>query len=213
MALHEKSSITKKLHGKQILKSDDLQANSTRALNDNDFSRQDLAFLASLQQLKKFDKGTMLIRQGDVVDREFTVIEGCVRTYQIIDGHDITLDFHVDGEGVMPAIASKDRLSQCFIVCELASTLSIVTYQAELEAFEKYPTLKDICREQTEMMLLAQQEELLWLKRSKPEQRLKKFMQDRGKLFDIVPHYHIASYLGIAPESLSRLRKKIKSDI
>ena len=43
----------------------------------------------------------------------------------------------------------------------------------------------------------------------KPEQRYLKLQEERPDLINRIPQYHIASYLGIKPETLSRIRKRI----
>ena len=43
----------------------------------------------------------------------------------------------------------------------------------------------------------------------KPEQRYLKLLQSRPDIFQRVPQYDIASYIGVKPESLSRIRKKL----
>ena len=59
-----------------------------------------------------------------------------------------------------------------------------------------------------EEMMGNKQQELTELITLKPEKRYEKLQQERPDLLNRVPQYQIASYLGIKPETLSRIRKR-----
>jgi len=62
-----------------------------------------------------------------------------------------------------------------------------------------------------EQMMGNQQETLSKYIVSGPKERYLQLLEERPDLINRVPQYHIASFLGIKPETLSRIRKKISS--
>ncbi|MBL7837761.1 MAG: Crp/Fnr family transcriptional regulator, partial [Bacteroidetes bacterium] len=75
--------------------------------------------------------------------------------------------------------------------------------------FDKFPALVHITRKMIEADLGKSQVELTKLITSTPEQRYLNLLNDRPQLMQRVPQHIIASYLGITPESLSRIRKRL----
>ena len=63
-----------------------------------------------------------------------------------------------------------------------------------------------------EAAFAGQKEALASYYTDSPEQRYLKLMKSRPGLLQRIPQYHLASYIGVKPESLSRIRKRIASD-
>lgn len=81
--------------------------------------------------------------------------------------------------------------------------------EEEQRMFERIPKLESICRVETEKKLGEYQEQLASFITSTPEERYLNLMNTRPQLINRVPQYQLASYLGIKPESLSRIQKRI----
>ena len=79
----------------------------------------------------------------------------------------------------------------------------------EEEIFQKFPKFETLCRMLSEELLAQQQINFDEFKTSSPEQRYLNLLQKRPDLIRRVPQYQLASYLGIKPQSLSRLRARI----
>lgn len=79
------------------------------------------------------------------------------------------------------------------------------------EVFKKFPKFETICRIVSEKLIVKSQIDFADFKTSSPEQRYLNLMKERPDLIQRVPQYQLASYLGIKPESLSRLRARIVS--
>jgi hypothetical protein len=74
---------------------------------------------------------------------------------------------------------------------------------------QKFPKFETICRMLSEEVLVKQQINFDEFKTSSPEKRYLNLMQKRPDLIQRIPQYQLASYLGIKPQSLSRLRARI----
>ena len=79
----------------------------------------------------------------------------------------------------------------------------------EVEINSKFTKFEIMCRILSEELLAKQQIDFDEFKTSSPEQRYLKLIQKRPDLIQRVPQHQLASYLGIKPQSLSRLRARI----
>ena len=85
----------------------------------------------------------------------------------------------------------------------------VSTPDQEEKALSEYPQLKTVCLAMSEIMAEKLQENLARYRTSTPEERYRDLMEKRPDLLQRIPQYQIASYLGVQPESLSRIRKRI----
>jgi DNA-binding MarR family transcriptional regulator len=77
------------------------------------------------------------------------------------------------------------------------------------EVNSKFPRFDTLCRILSEELLAKQQVDFDAFKTSSPEQRYLNLIEKRPDLIQRVPQHQLASYLGIKPQSLSRLRARI----
>ena len=85
----------------------------------------------------------------------------------------------------------------------------IGTEQKENDLYERFPRLETISRLVMGNVLGELQEQLATYLTDTPEQRCLKLLRARPDLFQRLPQYQLASYIGVKPESLSRIRKRI----
>ncbi len=160
--------------------------------------------------IKTYEKGTYLMKQGEVARNAYYVIAGCLREFELIDGEEKTTAFYTEEQS---AINFNSLVNQCpskrNFICEELTTVAILNGEKEQQLYKKFPRFESFCRSGTEQMMGAGQEQLAEFITLKPEQRYLKILQERPDLINRVPQYHLASYLGIKPESLSRIRKRI----
>jgi DNA-binding MarR family transcriptional regulator len=94
-------------------------------------------------------------------------------------------------------------------VCVEDSIVTVADPDMEVEMFEKFPKFESLCRVLSEELLAKQQINFDEFKTSSPEQRYLNLLDKRPDLIKRVPQHQLASYLGITPQSLSRLRARI----
>lgn len=165
--------------------------------------------IISLDIFRSFKKGTTLLKEGQTSRESYFVLKGCIRKYYIIDGEEKTTAFYTEMEELTPHCVKNNTPSEYFISCVEDSILTVANPDMEVELFAKFPKFEIMCRILVEELLAKQQINFDEFKISSPEERYLNLLQNRPDLIQRVPQHQLASYLGIKPQSLSRLRARI----
>ncbi len=165
--------------------------------------------LLSLNIFRSVPKGTLLLKEGQSSKESYFVLKGCIRTYYIIDGEEKTTAFYTEMDALTPHCVITKTPSDYFISCVEDCLLSISNVDMEEEVNSRFPKFEFMCRKLSEELLAKQQINFDEFKTSSPEQRYLNLLQKRPDLIQRVPQSQLASYLGIKPPSLSRLRARI----
>lgn len=163
--------------------------------------------IVSLEIFRSVKKGTTLLKEGQHSKDLYFVLKGCIRTYYIIDGEEKTTAFYTEMDALTPHCAISNAPSDYFISAVEDSIISVG--EMEVNIFEKFPKFETLCRILSEELLAKQQINFDEFKTSSPEQRYLNLLQKRPDLVQRVPQHQLASFLGIKPQSLSRLRARI----
>ena len=165
--------------------------------------------LLSLDLFHSVKKGTLLLKEGQNTKESYFILKGCIRTYYQIDGEEKTTAFYTEMDVLTPHCVINKAPSEYFISCVEDSILSISNADMEIEINSKFPKFDIMCRKLSEQLLAKQQLDFDEFKTSSPEQRYLNLLQKRPDLVQRVPQHQLASFLGIKPQSLSRLRARI----
>jgi len=160
--------------------------------------------------IKTLKKGDVLLKEGQISRDSYFVIQGCVRKYYIIDGEERTTEFYVEEDSVASLQSYKYKTpANHYFECVEDCRLAVLNYDKEQELFKRVPKYEALCRMSMENDFGEQQEALSKFMILNPEERYKNLLESRPYLIQRVPQYHLASYLGVKPESLSRIRKRL----
>ncbi|MBL0358408.1 MAG: Crp/Fnr family transcriptional regulator [Chitinophagaceae bacterium] len=165
--------------------------------------------ILSLDLFRSVKKGVTLLKEGQKSQDCYFVLKGCIRKYYIIDGEEKTTAFYTEMEALTPHCVINKAPSEYFISCVEDSILAVSNSDMEVEINSKFPKFEIMCRILSEELLAKQQINFDEFKTSSPEQRYQNLLENRPDLIQRVPQQQIASYLGIKPQSLSRLRARI----
>lgn len=165
--------------------------------------------IASLDIFRSIKKGTILLKEGQRSLESYFVLNGCIRTYYIIDGEEKTTAFHTELEGFTPHCVMNKNQSEYYVSCIEDTILIVANSDMEVEINGKFPKFETLCRILSEERLAKQQIDFDEFKLSSPEQRYQNLLKNRPDLIQRVPQHQLASFLGIKPQSLSRLRTRI----
>lgn len=159
--------------------------------------------------IREYPKGTVLLKKGQRCGECYFILKGLIRTYYFKDEEEVTTDFHREEQVVSPSCYGTGEPSELFLEC-LETTVAVVgTPDMETELYGKYPQLETLSRIMGEKIMAGYKDRFDGYKMSSPEERYLALVKNDAALIQRVPQYQLASYLGIKPESLSRIRNRI----
>ncbi len=126
-----------------------------------------------------------------------------------MDGEEKTTAFYTELEGISPHTLLSKKPSEYFIASLEDGIIIESTPEMEKIGFEKFPKFETLCRILSEKLYLKQQMDFDEFKTSSPEKRYLNLIKQRPDLIQRVPQNQIASFLGITPQSLSRMRARL----
>ncbi|MEO1435586.1 MAG: Crp/Fnr family transcriptional regulator [Bacteroidota bacterium] len=162
--------------------------------------------------IRAFDKGIHILKEGQIASECFFVLKGLVREYYLQDGTEKTTAFFTEGMPVNSfSSATEQKPSKHYLVCAEDCVMTVGTESMEAEMIRRIPRLAEIIRQEVERNAGKMQDDLATYIMSSPEERYLNLLKTRPELLNRVPQHQIASFLGVKPESLSRIRKRLLS--
>ena len=174
------------------------------------FGEDVLASISELSDKKQYKKGDILITEGQLVDVCYHVVKGCLRQYRIVDGEERSIFFFTEDQSILSLTQNNSiYLSNHYIDCIEDTLVTTMSSNNEKELYRRHPEVESMSRISLESMIKGYQDMFSNFITSTPEERYLNLLKSRPDLLNRVPQYHLASYLGIKPESLSRIRKRL----
>lgn len=163
-----------------------------------------------LLKKKSIRKGDYLLKAGEVCNHVTFINKGYFRIYHTLGEEELTANFAFEGNYVTdyPSFVSRQPTYDNIVAMEDAEVL-LLEYNDLQIAYEQFPIWQKFGRMIAEYILLFVVDRNKALLFMSPEERYVKLMKDRPKVIANVPLKYIASYLGITPEALSRIRKRM----
>jgi len=137
---------------------------------------------------------------------------GLFRAYRIVDGKDVTFFFFTSGEFAVDYESFlRESKSQLFLESLVASDYIEFSKSKINSLYNQYPEFERFGRIMAENAYLSATGRLKEFQTGSLEERYLQLLDRNPKLFQQVPQYHIASYLGVSPQSLSRVRARLQN--
>lgn len=167
----------------------------------------------SLFSPKKLRKRQYILQQDDICKNLVFVEKGILRSYSVDNkGNDHILQFALEGWWIAdiysfltgePAVYNIDAIED--------SELLLISKSALDELYERVPKFERYFRILTQSNMIATQRRLTATLSASADEKYLKLLSAYPNIVARVPQHMIASYLGITPETLSRVRKRIVS--
>ena len=160
---------------------------------------------------RKIKKRQFILQEGDVCKLNTFVVEGCFKMYMVDEnGKEHNLQFAMENWWIGD-IGSfhTEQPSRLYIEALENSIILQIKKEDQLKLFVEYPKFNRIFRVFTENALVSTQRRVLQNISSTAEERYLDFMERHPHLFNRISNVQIASYLGVTPEFLSTIRKRL----
>ena len=170
----------------------------------------DVLKIDSKLAIEDYDKGDFILKQNQISKTLKFVLSGVYRVYQLKDGKEITSYFNYEERN--PLVASfvsllTNKPSTEFIECIIAGKVISISYSDWQELYKTSLELNVFGRLMAEKNYLLAIQRIESLQYQNASERYELFLKLYPNLLNQIPHHYISSYLGITPESLSRVRK------
>lgn len=176
-------------------------------------SKEEIEFAKNHFPLKEYSKNEVFFKEGNIATSIYFVIEGCVRLYYNADGNEKTAYFYTEGKFFCAneSFVKNTPARENFQALENTTIMSIHK-SFDVELLDKFPNFEIIERYALLDELITNNRIIESFVSKSPQERYTELLKTNKALFQRVHQQHIASYLGISPESLSRIRKRIAND-
>lgn len=172
---------------------------------------KEIAFVEEVFKERRVKRRQFILQEGDISKYNTFIIEGCFRTYLVdSNGKEHNLQFAIENWWIGD-IGSffTDQPSKLNIEAIENSVILQIKKEDQLKMFVEYPKFNQIFRVLSENAMVALQRRVLQNISSSAEERYLDFVERYPQFFNRISNVQIASYLGVSPEFLSKIRNKI----
>ena len=174
-------------------------------------TEEEKAFVGEVFNERKIRKRQYILQEGDICKHNTFVVEGCFRMYTVDEkGKEHNLQFAIENWwiGDIGSFHSEEP-SKLYIEALENSIILQINKEDQLKLFIDHPKFNRIFRVFTENALVSAQRRILQNISSTAEERYLDFLKRYPYFFNRISNVQIASYMGVTPEFLSTIRKKI----
>lgn len=174
------------------------------------FTAREKRILESYFSFRQIPARYILSKEGKTARELYFIVKGLLRLYYTKDGEDITAFIFRENlfAAAYDSFIRQAPGNQTLESLE-ESDLLVLSYEDLQKLYEELPVMNVLVRKIAEQRFINAQMILSSYILDSPEERYKKFRDVHGDLLLRVPHHMIASFLGISPVSLSRIRRRL----
>jgi CRP/FNR family transcriptional regulator, anaerobic regulatory protein len=190
-----------------IIKMNDKLLNEIKSIGD--FSDEDIELFFGFLEENFIAKGNHFLNEGQLSHYVAYVTSGLTMHYEVHDGIEIPRAFSTENQwlGALKNFGNREPADSAIKALEDTWLLRISASNLQ-KAFELQPKLIALKDYYTELSFIRTMQHASDLAMLSAKQRYNKFIHEKPGLINRVPQYYIAAYLGIKPQSLSRLRNE-----
>ncbi|GAA4917089.1 Crp/Fnr family transcriptional regulator [Mucilaginibacter defluvii] len=171
------------------------------------------ATFTGLLERKLVPRKTVLLRAGDICQFEAYIVKGCARIYHVdINGCEIILSFAVEDWWISDLASFHEQKPSTFFIEALEKTeILMLSPQNKQRLLREVPKFERVFRILIQRSLYTTQNRLLSTIGKSAMERYLEFVDLYPTVPPRVPQYQIASYIGVSPEFISIIRRRLAS--
>ena len=174
-------------------------------------NEEDWKVFQSILEIKEFKKNETLLKEGQVCRGTYFIVEGAFRTFRLKDGNEIHTAFYFEKDFIRDIESlTNGTPSEVSIVALEDSKTIYIRKDKMFELYEKIPSFQNLGRKILELMVVSERKYASLFTDYRPEDRYKHILSHYPELVQRVPIQYLASFLGVARETLSRIRKRVQ---
>lgn len=173
-------------------------------------SNEDIQYLRNELPIKRYKKNEIIFSEGKISRTIYFVLDGCARLYYNVEGKDKTAFFYTEGKFICAGVSYTFNVPAVENYQAIEDT-TLIHFDKDLieELLQRSSKFEVMARIATEDELITYQMMVASFITRSPEQRYTDLLNTHGDLFHRVPQQYIASFLGVSPETLSRIKKRV----
>lgn len=174
------------------------------------FSKKLLEEFSSHFERKTFEKGDFILKEGQVCHYTYFVNKGFAMYYQLHDGNIVPCDFASENDWVCYIKSFSTGTPSDMIITALEPMETYALSKTALQNISKtHPQIFLISNFLTEHYFVQNTQHASNLAKLNAKERYLAFQKNHSDWLQRIPQYYVASYLGIKPQSLSRIKKEL----
>lgn len=173
-------------------------------------SNSEIELILNKFETKIIKRKTNLLAAGNIAKEIYFITKGCLRLYYEKDGVDISAYFYTEGmfAGAYDSFISKQPSRHYIETLENSELLSI-NFTNFKRLFDEFPKMNEFVRKILEDRFISLHKLFTSQILDSPQERYLNLLKNSPDLIKRIPQHQIATFLGITPVSLSRIRNRI----
>ena len=175
------------------------------------FSKKEIGIIESVFHKATLTKGSLLLKPGEIADAQYYILEGCLRSFYVdIHGKEHTVQFGISDWWISDYTSFFSDTKSIMHIEVIQDAVVYKISKADKEyLYQQIPKIESFFRVKLERAFAAFQRRILSGLSLTAKERYLRFIKRYPNIEKSVKNYHIASYLGITTQSLSRIRKEL----
>ncbi len=177
-------------------------------------SRGEIDILKELVPIRSYRKGSFLLKAGDVSQAFFYLSSGFVRQYYLLNGEEKTAYFYQEGSFISAYSSFMNQKPSTFFLQATENTeVAYISLEASTKLLKHSVKFEKLARIAMEEEMVSLQEIVASLLTLSPEKRYLQLLERNPTIFQRVPQIYISSFIGVKPESFSRIKKRAMKNL
>ena len=175
-----------------------------------DIDQADLNYCLKFCTKKSITKGMFLLQPGQLISQFYFVLRGCVSYYELHEGSKQIMEFYTEGYFFTDMYAYTEGVVSEYYLEALEDCELYIFQKSDLQKmYDHSHQFERFGRLSMQRTFIVNFRHIQQLKNRSNEERYLQLLEKRPGLVQRIPQYLIASYLGITPVGLSKIRKRL----